>query len=253
MENLLACRPSSYGRYRELAFEYLPKAGITHVEVPAPDPDGIDELKDKLSQSGLEASSLETSCDLSKAEEVKRLLEVFDTARKMDVGIVFCSTKSGGLPKEEVYRSLASIGDRARELDVVLSMETHPDLCENGDKMLATMRGVDHPNVRINFDTANIYYYNEGVDAVVELEKIRSYVASVHLKDTNGKPKTWYFPTLGEGVVDFPKVFQLLNEVGFHGPFTLEMEGIQGENLSFEETHQRIVDSVNYLRSIGVI
>ena len=87
----------------------------------------------------------------------------------------------------------------------------------------------------------------------MELEKIRSYVASVHLKDTNGKPKTWYFPTLGEGVVDFPKVFQLLNEVGFHGPFTLEMEGIQGENLSFEETHQRIVDSVNYLRSIGVI
>jgi len=253
VKNIISCRPGSYRKYAHLAFEYLPKAGIYNVEISPPAPDEIPRTKAELRRHGLTAASLATGCNLAKESDIRALEQSLETARKMDVGVVFCSTNSGGLPGRQPFEKLAILGDAAASCHTVISMETHPDLCQNGDQMLRTMKLVNHPNVRINFDTANIYYYNEGVDAVAELKKIARYVASVHLKDTNGKPKTWYFPTLGKGVVDYPSVFRILNELGFRGPFTLEMEGIEGEDLTLEQTHQRIVDSVNYLREIGVI
>ncbi len=251
MKNVIACRPGSYRKYSNLAFEYLPKAGIYNVEIAPPAPDRIAQTQAELRKYRLKATSLATGCNLAKEAEIQALRQTMETARKMEIGVIFCSTSSGGVPGP--YGKLAQLGDWAAENHTILSMETHPDLCQNGDQMLKTMKSVKHLNVRINFDTANIYYYNEGVDAVTELRKIAKYVASVHLKDTNGKPKTWYFPTLGKGVVDYPKVFRILNELGFHGPFTMEMEGIEGEDLNLEQTHQRIVDSMNYLRGIGVI
>ena len=253
MENLIACRPASYRKYSDLAYEYLPRAGIYHVEIGPPKPDEIGRVLEELEVHGLTASSLATGCDLADEGSVADLVVTIDVARRMDVGVIFCSTKSGGLPLSEAYGKLAELGDVASKNDTVISMETHPDLCQNSDQMLSTMTGVDHPNVRINFDTANIYYYNEGIDGVAELERVKNYVASIHLKDTNGKPRTWYFPTLGQGVVDYASVFGMLNDLGFYGPFTMEMEGIEGEDLNLEETHQRIVDSMEHLRSIGVI
>jgi len=75
-------------------------------------------------------------------------------------------------------------------------------------------------------------------------------VRSVHLKDTNGGYRTWYFPALGDGVVDFAGVFHLLNDRGFYGPFTFELEGIQGESLTEAETRARVARSLDHLRSL---
>jgi len=123
----------------------------------------------------------------------------------------------------------------------------------NGEVGRQTMQGVDHPNVRINFDTANVYFYNRGVTAVGELEKVIDYVASVHLKESTGKFEDWVFPVLGTGVVDFPEIFRMLNGRGFCGPFTMELEGTKG--VEFDEAGQLkyIADSAAYLRRIGVL
>jgi len=61
------------------------------------------------------------------------------------------------------------------------------------------MRRINHPNVRVNFDTGNITYYNNKADVVAELKKIIDYVATVELKDHNGQDLTWNFPALGHG------------------------------------------------------
>jgi sugar phosphate isomerase/epimerase len=249
--NIIASRPGSYREHRHLAFEYLPKAGIRNVEIPPPEPGEIEGTKAALAEHGLTATSINTRCELSKEDQKRALVRVMDTAREMDVGIVFSSTKTGGLPVETAYQMLRELGDRAAERGVVITMETHPDMCQNGDQMLQTMKAVDHPNIRLNFDPANIYYYNRGVEAVEELKKVAGYVASFHLKDTKGGYKQPEFPVLGKGVVDFPEIFRILNGLGFYGPFTLELEGISG--LTLEKTHQRVVDCVEYLRSIGAM
>ena len=109
-----------------------------------------------------------------------------------------------------------------------------------------------HPRLGWNLDTANLYYYNQGVDAVEECRRGLDLIRSVHLKDTNGAYQTWYFPALGEGIVDFACVFRLLNERGFHGPFTFELEGIEGESLTEAETQARVAHSLDHLRRLGV-
>jgi sugar phosphate isomerase/epimerase len=251
--NTIASRPASYRKFSDLAFEYLPKAGIYNVEIAPPAPDEVNEKIRELEEHGLTATSLATGVELSDEASVRDLITALDTARRMDAAIVFCSTRTGELERQRAYEKLREIGEDAQEAGAVVSMETHPNMCQNSEQMLDTMRGVDHPGIRINFDTANIYYYNQGVDGVEELRKVRDYVASVHLKDTNGGYREHHFPTLGEGVVDFPSVFRVLNDVGFRGPFTFEMEGIAGEDLTLEESHKRIVDSMKYLNSIGVL
>jgi sugar phosphate isomerase/epimerase len=92
------------------------------------------------------------------------------------------------------------------------------------------------------------YYYNRDITATGELEKVIDYVAAVHLKDTNGEFQTWNFPALGEGVVDFSAIFDRLYKRNYTGPFTFELEGIKGEDLSQEDTHNRIEQSLSYLR-----
>ena len=115
------------------------------------------------------------------------------------------------------------------------------------------MKAVNHPNICVNFDTGNVYYYNHNVTAVAEVEKVVSHVGAVHLKDTNGGYRTWNFPTLGEGVVDFKAVFQTVNNAGFYGPFTMELEGVEGENLDEAGVKARVADSLQHLKDIGVI
>ena len=144
------------------------------------------------------------------------------------------------------------IGEAAAEKNVVDALETHPDLATNGDVAVETMLGVNHPNIRVNFDTANVHYYNEGVDTVEELGKVLDYVASIHLKDTNGAFKTWHFPALGEGIVNFPKVFEMFSAAGKDGPYTLEIEGMEGEDMTREEVEQRVEKSYEYLKSQGL-
>ena len=93
-----------------------------------------------------------------------------------------------GVDKEVAYERLRRAGEIARRHGVVIVLETHPDLGTNGDVHLETMKRINHPNVRVNFDTGNITYYNHGADVVAELKKIVDYVATVELKDHGGEP-----------------------------------------------------------------
>ena len=147
---------------------------------------------------------------------------------------------------------MRQIGENAAPLGIKVCLETHLDLAHNGEIALETMGGINHPNICINFDTGNVYYYNHNVTADGELMKIIDHVGSVHLKETNGEYRTWNFPALGEGVVDFKAVFQILNDVGFNGPFTMELEGIEGEEIDEAAVQARVANSVAHLKSIGV-
>ena len=51
----------------------------------------------------------------------------------------------------------------------------------------------------------------------------------------------------------FKAVFELLNSRGFEGPFTMELEGIEGENIDRVGILKRVEDSFQYLKNLGVI
>ena len=253
MQNIIACNLGSYRQFGANAYSHLAEIGLTNVEIRVPSADSIDTVQEGLKAHGLTATSLLGSCNVQSDTVVEDFQATLDTANEMGVKVIFVSVHAGEADRDAVYDRLRSIGENAEPLGVKVCLETHPDMAHNGDIALETMKGVNHPNICINFDTGNVYYYNHNVTAVTEVQKIVEYVGAVHLKDTNGGYQTWHFPTLGEGVVDYKAVFQTLNDAGFYGPFTMELEGIEGENLDEAGVKARVADSLQHLKDIGVI
>jgi len=251
--SVIACNLASYGPFRDEAYAHLADIGVRHVEIPCPEPDDVEDVQRELSSLGLTASTVIIPCQMDADDVVLRFAHFLDAAQALGVETVFTSTKTAELDLEYVYGRLQNIGDVAAERGIVVALETHPDLVINGATGLETMEGVAHPNVQINFDTANVYYYNRDVTAEQELSLVAPYVASVHLKDTNGVFGAWHFPALGEGVVDFPACVKLLNRNEFSGPYTLELEGIEGEEMTPLLAKSRVEASLEYLRRIGLV
>ena len=54
------------------------------------------------------------------------------------------------------------------------------------------------------------------------------YMANVHLKDKRGGKGVWDFPEPGAGTVDFGSILRQLDEAGYSGPLSVEIE-FQGE------------------------
>jgi L-ribulose-5-phosphate 3-epimerase len=183
-------------------------------------------------------------------ERVAALMPAFEA---LACRLMFASAQRGELPAETAYKRLREAGEAAGAHGVTIALETHPDLMTNAEVALQTMRAVDHPHVRMNFDTANLYFYNRGIDCVEQLRKVVRYVAAVHLKDTDGGYRHWHFPALGEGIVDFAGLFEVLDQAGFDGPCTLEIEGIEGEEKTEQLVCERVAASVNHLRKLNRI
>ncbi len=157
-----------------------------------------------------------------------------------------------------IYAMLRDLADYAAPRNVRIALEIHGGVMANAAEALRTMKEVGRENVGVNFDTANIYFYNAGLDAAGaarELAALAKPVFHVHLKDIiRGKTQSGHvLCRLGQGEVDFRKVFEILHEVGFYGPFSFEVETFHGATKSedIRDYHTDLLTSIEYLRSIG--
>ncbi|HYG76764.1 MAG TPA: sugar phosphate isomerase/epimerase family protein [Planctomycetota bacterium] len=254
-KNIIACRPQSYCDFQSEAFPNMVEAGITNAEVPAPAEMDWAKLADLLKKYGITPTSVSGGIKFSDNMALTIFSHTARCAQELGAKIVFLSVKTDGKPFEDCYKKLRDIGEIAKANGVTVALETHPDMVTNGDEAVKTMKAVNHPNVKLNYDSANLYYYNEKIDGIAELKKMLPYLAAVHLKASRGKLTDWWFPGLHEegDIVNYPEIFKLCNGAGFYGPFTMEIEGIKGEKLTREVAIARVANSMKYLRSIGVV
>ena len=252
MSNLLAYRVGTIQK-PVLPLEHIAAIGIEGAEVAWSDEMTVEIAEAALKSSGLRMTSLCSACPIEDDSLPKALEERAALAEQLGAISMFVSVKAGDMPRSEAYDRIRRLGDAVGKHHIYLTMETHPDLCQNADNMLETMAGVNHPWVGVNFDTANIYYYNENVDTVVEVKKAAQYVRSVHLKDTFGGLKDGNFPVFGEGIVDFAAVVDVLNSAGFSGPLTMELEGRNFDAGKPEELEKKVAACVAHLRKVVLV
>ena len=250
---LIACRLASYGKFQDRAWTHLPQIGIRNVEFEIPADGNMEPWARRLSEHGMTATSLHAICDIKGDDAVQVMARQLAICGQMQVRYCFVSMHAGEADRAAIWDRLRRIGDETREQDVTVVLETHPDLVTNAAVARQTMEAIDHPNLRINFDTANVYFYNHDVTAHGELAQIIDYVAAVHLKDSTGEYKAFDFPPLGQGIVDFPKIFAMLGERHFVGPCTMELEGSTGVELDEADQLKYVADSAAYLRGIGAL
>jgi len=253
MANIISCRVEVFGKTDE-ALERLPQAGVFHAEASPPKDGDYQALTERARRHGVTIATPATGLHLNTEETAAQFRPVIDGASAIGVPKVFCSVKpADDGSRETSMKRLRETVVYAAERGVTLCMETHPPFGTNGDVIRQTMAEVNSPGLLYNFDTANIYYYNEGMDAVAEVRKAADLVGSVHLKDTDGGYKSSDFPPVGKGIVDYGSIFRILGERGFEGPYTFEIEGDLVRDLDQEQRVAFLRECVDYLRSIGVM
>ncbi len=123
-----------------------------------------------------------------------------------------------GYSDEDAYRwvidSIEECLPAAEEYGVIMGLENHWGLTMSADGLLRIIKAVNSEWLKALMDTGNFIY-----DTYRELEKIAPYTVMVHAKTYFGGG-VWY--TLD---IDYDKVFQILNSVGFKGYVSIEYEG----------------------------
>lgn len=252
--NILSHR-IGYVQSPQLPLDRVAALGIKYVEVVMKPDETADDVLRALEPHGLRVATVHAHPTPlnDDAALLQTMRDATEFARRVGAMGFFVSMHAGERPHEEVYAVLRQVGDLLEEHGLFLAMETHEDLCENGDKAAAVLGAINHPHIGWNLDTANIYYYNENVDTVAEARKAAEFVRSIHAKDTPGGYHDPNFPNLGEGIVDFAGVAAVLDEVGFSGPWTMELEGVAGSADSLEQMEANVRACAEHLRGLGIV
>ena len=245
------CRAVEMGLKAHLVKEAMVTDKDTLTETASDE--AVTGVRERFARAGIAVTAANGGDTLSDPEGVRRVRRRMDVAERLGAKTFVASF---GWRRDElsgIYPLIRELGEHARGRGMVLALETHAPLVKNADAGLRTLDAVRCDNVGINWDTANIYYMNEGIDGAAELRRVADRVAHVHLKDSRKKAGEWFFPALGEGEIDFGEVFSILDEAGFRGTMSIEIEGIQGETPSLALRRKRVEDSLVHLERTGVL
>ena len=162
-----------------------------------------------------------------RQERLDRLRWAIDRTRSL--GLSDLMLHAGFLPeptdpgRSAFLDTLAQAAGIAAEQGVTLAFETGQ---ERAELLRRTLDDLKSPNLKVNFDPANMLLYDMG-DPIAAVRLLGPDIRSVHLKDAR-RPRTpgaWGEEVpLGTGEVDIPRFLDTLKSVGFRGPLSIERE-----------------------------
>lgn len=162
-----------------------------------------------------------------RAERLERLKWALD--RTLALGLTDLMLHAGFLPepgapdRKAMLDTLAKAGQLAAEKGITLAFETGQ---ETADLLRLTLDELKAPNLKVNFDPANMLLYDMG-DPIRAVEILGDDIRSVHVKDARRPkvPGTWGEEVpLGEGEANIPLFIRTLKKVGYRGPLVIERE-----------------------------
>ena len=247
----------------ERALVGIAKAGFKNVEIAAvpvfadhliPEEmtnDDYERVKQLLSKHNLELISIGAhlmvesagtdllQSDSSRAIELtKTRIDLADRLGARWVNIAAGEAKNAE-EKKTFYMNMKELGDYAKSRNVIIGLETHGGITATGKSCLEAMNAIMHENVKINYDTANIWYFADE-SPEDDLEIIMSHVVHMHLKDIKGRSGSYEITPLGEGDINFARIFEITNNHGFRGPFSVEVELQQRQTAPIEISESTI-------------
>jgi L-ribulose-5-phosphate 3-epimerase len=160
-----------------------------------------------------------------RPERLERLRWALD--RTVALGLSDLMLHAGFLPglddpdRAAMLDTLARAGQLAQEKGITLAFETGQ---ETADLLRCTLDDLKMPNLKVNFDPANLLLYDMG-DPIRAVEILGPDIRSIHVKDARRPttPGQWGEEVpLGQGEVDIRRFVQTLKRVGYTGPLVVE-------------------------------
>lgn len=230
-------------------------------------------VRGALESAGLKAPMFCYSPNFTDPDPLRRLEEVEAEKRAMRVAAFFgaktCRVLSGQrypeVPRKDGVRwvvdAIRSLLPKAEELGIILTMENHykddywmyPEFAQRSDIFLEIIDQIRSPWFGVNYDPSNALIAGE--DPLVLLQAVKDRLVSMHASDryiaggtlddlrrvenSVGYASILKHGVIGRGMIDYDKVFEILQSVNFNGWISIE-DGMNG----LEE----IKESANFLR-----
>jgi sugar phosphate isomerase/epimerase len=165
----------------------------------------------------------------TRALREKRTLELSDFARDLGVNSIACHI--GFVPEDASDPDYIAVREIVRRVCDYAAKNGQSFALETGQEpahvLLNFIQDVDRPNLKINFDPANMILYGTG-DPIEALTVLAPHVVSVHCKDGDWPPNTpgalGVERPLGQGSVGMERFIAKLKEIGYKNPLNIERE-----------------------------
>ncbi|HEV3204569.1 MAG TPA: sugar phosphate isomerase/epimerase family protein [Gemmataceae bacterium] len=182
----------------------------------------------------------------TRPERLERFQWALDRTRAL--GLADLMLHVGFIPeptnpdRKRFLDTLARVSDLAKTKDVTIAFETGQ---ETADLLRLTLDDLKCPNLKVNFDPANMLLYDRG-DPLRAVEILGPDIRSAHAKDANrpAVPGNWGEEVpLGRGQVNIRHWVKALQKVGYQGPLCIEREVGNQDNRLNDVAH-----GIRYLR-----
>ncbi|HLN32950.1 MAG TPA: sugar phosphate isomerase/epimerase family protein [Gemmataceae bacterium] len=171
----------------------------------------------------------------TRTERLERLQWALERTRAL--GLSDLMLHAGFIPepgngdRKPFLETLGKVSTLAKEKKITIAFETGQ---ETADLLRLTLDELRCPNLKVNFDPANMLLYDKG-DPLRAVEILGPDIRSVHVKDANRPttPGQWGEEVpLGQGQANIRQFVKALQKVGYRGALCIEREvGNQEERL----------------------
>ena len=167
----------------------------------------------------------------TRAAREQRTYAVSDFAARL--GVASIATHIGFVPENAGHPDYLAVRDLVRRVADHAAANGQTFALETGQEraevLLGFIRDVDRPNLKINFDPANMVLYGTG-DPIEALRALAPLVVSVHSKDGDWPPRDVAGALgaerpLGQGSVGIERFVRTLSDIGYRGQLNIEREG----------------------------
>src|SRR5260370_30994745 len=157
----------------------------------------------------------------TRPERLQRFQWALD--RTVALGLKDLMLHAGFLPepgdpdRKPFLDTLAKVSDLAKAKGVIVAFETGH---ETSDLLRPTLDDLKCPNLKVNFDPANMILYDKG-DPLRAVDILGPDIRSVHVKDAlrTKVPGAWGVEVpLGKGEADIRQFIKTLKKVRYRGP-----------------------------------
>mgnify|MGYP003328535638 CR=1 FL=1 len=150
----------------------------------------------------------------------------------------------------ELVGIIRDLGKYAAELGLVMAIETHGNNYATGESIIALLKKVNLPNVRLNYDTGNVVFYG-GIMPYEDLDSSTGSITGIHLKEKAGAQNEWNFPAIGRGDLDFDRILKTLKKNGCTAALSIEIEFTPAGPNGVEDVHESLQYSVNTIKKLA--
>jgi L-ribulose-5-phosphate 3-epimerase len=161
-------------------------------------------------------------------QNLKNIRVTVKLATELEMKLV--TFHAGFLPDDDSDPNFAKMLERLNVVAEIFAREKIGLALETGQEaapvLAAVLNKLNHPNLGVNFDPANMILYGSG-DPIEALRTLGPWIRQVHIKDARRTqvPGTWGEEVVaGTGQVDWRIFFSTLKKLNFIGDFVIERE-----------------------------